>query len=135
MVPAKAKRKWLANSDRYFGEGEQLTAKQWGDLAYIVVALGLVLLSIGFLAFTKWWHEGVGRSLAAFFIVILVIMGWGLSIVIGWIPVNAGTYIARAWLYGLLGVTVWVMFGGFVKVQFFPRKKKREPHDRDHYPR
>lgn len=99
-----------------------MNAKEWGDLTYIAVSSGLILLGGGFLTVTRWWKTPVGRSLAAFFVSVLLIMIWGVLIITGLIPRDVSwLYPARAWLYGLLAVTIWGMLIGFVRVQFFGR--------------
>jgi len=110
-----------------------MTAKQWGDIAYVVTALGLILLSVGFLTLTTWWETAVGRSLAAFFGAVFLIMLFSSLLLLGILsPKSWWLYDLRVGLYGSLGLAVWAMLIGFVKVQFFPGKKKRVQDDRNH---
>jgi uncharacterized protein YhhL (DUF1145 family) len=107
-----------------------MTARQFGDLAYIGTAIALMLLSGGFLFFTAWWKRPTGRAIAAFLAVIFAIMLWTFLILMGIVSRNAPwLYGLRAFLFGALCLASWGMLIGFVRVQF-PIKKKRAQDER-----
>lgn len=103
-----------------------MSAKTIGDIAYVITAGGLIFLAIGFLLLTRWWETGVGRSLAAFFAAVLLIMLFSSLLLLGVLsPRSWWLYDLRVGLYGSLGIAVWAMLIGFIKVQFFPSKKRK----------
>lgn len=103
-----------------------MTLNDWGDWAYIYLASGLMMMAGSFLLTTKWWANNVGRSIAAFFGSVGLIMLWGILRLLGVIPGDERlTMWARLILFGLLGTAVWAMFIGFVVVQYRTRRRRR----------
>lgn len=99
-----------------------MTAKAIGDIAYIGMSVGLMLLAGGFLFLTRWWKTPVGRSLAAFLGMVALIMLWTFLLLTRIIALSdGGIYILRAVLFSGLCLASWGMLIGFVKTQFFPR--------------
>lgn len=99
-----------------------MNAKGFGDIAYILTSVELVLLGGGFLGFTRWWTTWIGRTIGAFMIVVVLIMGWTFLLLTGILTLtDDGIYILRAVLFGCLCLASGGMLAGFVKAQFFPR--------------
>ena len=99
-----------------------MSAKDFGDIAYIATAVSLILLATGFLTLTRWWSTAVGQSIAAFFVAVDLIMIWTFLLLTGILSLTSdGIYVLRALLFSGLAVASWGMLIGFVKAQFFPR--------------
>lgn len=99
-----------------------MSAKEFGDIAYIATSIELMLLGGGFLGFTRWWTTWVGRTIGAFLIAVVLIMGWTFLLLTGILTLtNDGIYVLRAVLFGGLCLASGGMLAGFVKAQLFPR--------------
>lgn len=106
-----------------------MTAKELGDISYILTAVALMLLAGGFLVLTRWRKTVLGVTLAAFLAAIFLIMAWTFLILTGIVSRDAPwLYMLRAILFGALCVSSWWMLIGFVRVQLIVRKKV-DQHD------
>lgn len=108
-----------------------MSLKELGDWAYIFMASGLMMMSGSFILTTKWWATNVGRSIAAFFGSVGLIMLWGILRQLEVIPDNeVATLWARLALFGLLGLAVWSMFLGFIWAQYLSPRRRRNAASR-----
>lgn len=104
-----------------------MTLDSWGDLAFGVFAMGMLLLSGMFLLSTRWYRTPVGRSIGGFFIAITVTMTWSFIRVFDLVPLTAyGIEVLRLCIYGILGISTWGMVIGFVLAQYL-RRTPSEP--------
>lgn len=109
-----------------------MSVHSWGNIAYLAMGIGMLLMALLFLGFTRWWKDPVGRSIGTFFIAVSCIMCFGVSVVSGAVDVGTSVFEwTRLALYGVLAFAVWGLVIGFVTAQFLRVKRRKEDTSRN----
>lgn len=102
------------------------TWKVIGDLGFLLLAVGLLVLGTGFLFFTRWRKTGTGRSIGTFFISTNAILTLAVLRLFKVIPAGDWLLPVRAIVFSVGGLAVLAISVAFVRLQFLRRGQKSE---------
>jgi hypothetical membrane protein len=94
-----------------------------GNLGFLFMSTGLLLLGTAFLGFTHWRKTPTGRGTGTFFICTNAIIGLSAARLMGVLtPDSNWFWILRAAVFLVGGVAVLIVSIGFVRLQFIRRR-------------